>query len=152
MITIYESANPDRFTSQHFVHFPMGDNKAVLILTGIALIQIEATNAADWYRDTLELHLLYPPSLRQVDSDGRERGLRPEHWSVFISPTAFAHDSNADQAGWAVDNFGMSEIWAFTERIPVQVGIAVRGAKAHLLRLAYNVTIYGQYEWVPPRA
>ncbi|MFD1940028.1 hypothetical protein ACFSKW_52085 [Nonomuraea mangrovi] len=74
---------------------------------------------------------------------GPGKRLRPVYWAPFVTLSSFANDNVASNAGWAVDEFGLSNANGPTTFVDVWANLAVRDADGWILRLAYTVHIVG---------
>jgi hypothetical protein len=131
-----------RFVFPHSVHVPVANNKHLVVLTGTAIIDFKGHTSDDWRRDRLVLNLKFPSILPQG------KAFKIEQWAPFVTINAIYNQDEADNAGWAVDCFGLhaptqKEDMKTTLAVAIWADIAVRDSDGYLFRVAYNLTLSG---------
>lgn len=137
-IAISQITESDRFVSQHWVRTHTADDKELITLTGIVLVDIKGTGQ-EWYRDELILTIRFPDLLPP------DKWILIEHWAPFITINAIYNRRHAVNAGWAVDEFwgpGRVEV-GNGGSITMHARIAVRDVDGWLFRVGYNLTLSG---------
>jgi hypothetical protein len=142
----------------------ISDQKWLLVLTGVGLVDLQGNNPNDWRRETLEI---YPTAVdvaleHAVNTYGIPRpvGLntRPainlEQWSPFAAISSnFVRGPSGVDAGFAVDVWRprpfLSTVSAENQPVHniftgIEVDIAVRNNRAVLHRVSYHITLLGK--------
>jgi len=127
-----------RFRSPHWVHTEASDDKHLVTLTGIVIIDFKGTGTG-WLRDKLDLALKFPPII-----PGGMR-FQVEHWAPFVTINAIANDQHAVNAGWAVDEFGGPGPVKILNAIGLWANLAVRDVDGYCYRLGYSLTVSGVF-------
>lgn len=158
-----ESANPDRFTSEHWLVAPMDNNpnpnqqKWLWTLSGIAIINLQGTTPASWTREhwNLVLDVTIDRAFGQAGRRAAQENyliFQPERWAPLVTPNAIYDAQQSVDAGFAVDDFALRLDPTFdvlsgqTYQMldGVQFSLAVRDSDAVLLRVGYTMNMYGR--------
>ena len=147
----------------------ISDQKWLLVLTGVGIIDLRGNNASDWRRETL---VIYPdmqaPLQYAVErySIPRPVGLNTrldldlEQWapfaaisSIFNKDSEIASETSRTDAGFAVDVWRPNPFFSTTDAggrpankvfTGIAVDIAVRNHRATLHRISYHITLLGR--------
>ena len=168
-------SNSDEFAGQNWLITPsalavneaqpssISDQKWLLVLTGVGLVDLQGNNVNDWRRESLSI---FPPSIDVALEHAvnryaipRPAGLstRPainlEQWSPFAAISSiFVEDTGSVDAGYAVDVWRpnlFSTVAAGGQSVSnifsgIDVDIAVRNNRAVLHRVSYHFTLLGK--------
>lgn len=133
-----------RFRSPHWVHTEVANNRHLVTLTGIVIIDFKGTGSA-WRRDRLNLGLRFPTSFFPAG-----KWFQIEHWAPFITINAIANHQHAVNAGWAVDQFGGPDVKKISNSVGIWADIAIRDVDGYLFRVGYTLTVSGRFTEPPP--
>lgn len=139
--------NGDRFESLHSVHTITKDDKHLITLTGIVRLDIQGVSTKKWREEEVSIQ----PKIVYIPKD---HALQIEHWAPFVTINAIYNKNQANEAGWAVNNFWihLPADHLITYRvafIDVRAKVLVRDSDGWLFRVAYQVTISGKLvDWV----
>ena len=109
--------------------------RLAIVLTGVVGISGAHADGQAWTRFRVNW-------TRGLPLDPGKR-LRPVYWAPFVTLSSFSNDNVVSNAGWAVDEFGMSNTSGPTTFAEIWANLAVRDADGWILRLAYTVHIMG---------
>ena len=137
-ITVSEFTHPDRFRSKHWLHTKTGDDKELVILSGIALLHWKGTGQ-NWERDTLQLNFSLPNIIPN------KKLLQIEHWTPLVTINAIYNKNHAVNAGWAVDEFWGTGSIKSSGSLSLWANIAIRDIDGYLYRVAYNLSFVGRF-------
>jgi hypothetical protein len=122
--------------SKHWVRSVTGDNHVAYLLTGVVLLTVQGKGSS-WFREKISFDVPIP-ELRASNA------LRLVHWAPFVPLNSIANDHTAENAGWAVDNFGLSNAGEDQRgSTSVFANLAVRDSDGFILRLGYVVNLLG---------
>ncbi|MEA3011838.1 MAG: hypothetical protein QOD42_383 [Sphingomonadales bacterium] len=145
------------------------EQKWLLVLSGVALVNFEGTLANDWNHETLDLGLasaLAPPLDHII---GAHRIARPSRQHVasfqveqaapFAGLSAIFGNGSPRQPGYAVDDWGVN-LFTGTEAgtnaslrglfAGLLVALAVRNRSAIIYRVSYTVSLLGRIRFAAP--
>lgn len=146
----YSQLNPEdegRFRSHHWVHTEVANNRHLVTITGVAVIDYKGISSDSWRRDRLFLTLRFPTGFLPPG-----KWLRIEHWAPFVTINAIYNKDQAVNAGWAVDEFGLSRPpeMKVSNAIGIWANLAVRDTDGYLYRVGYSLTVSGVAADPPP--
>ena len=147
------------------------DQKWLLVLSGIGIVDLKGISGAQWLRETVSIR----PDLVGPLQDTINRysiptppgslganywvGFRVEQWAPFAALSSMFNQNESVNSGFAVDawrpNPFMSGTDAFTnaplDRLfaGIQVDLAVRDSDAWIHRVSYNITLLGKIVFGP---
>jgi murein DD-endopeptidase MepM/ murein hydrolase activator NlpD len=146
------------------------DQKFLLVLSGIAVVDFQGESTADWRRATL---LIRPDVDAPMQHAITEYGiptppgtsgaqywtaLQVEHWAPFAAPSAMFNRGVSNNSGFAVDRWrpnpfesklGFANTMIGNLFSGVLVDVAVRDTDAVLHRVSYSVTLVGKIVFGP---
>jgi hypothetical protein len=135
------------------------EQKWVMFLSGVAIVDFRGTRTSDWDRETLKLKLDTRPAIESTGAQARpnrELGFQVEQWAPFATINSIVDKNQAINAGFAVDSFspiltseGVEEISQIFYGLDVQA--AIRDNDAILHRIGYQVTMLGRIVQFTPR-
>ena len=136
-----------RFKSSHWVHTEVANHRHLVTLTGITIIDYKGITGDSWRRDRLFLGLRFPTSFLPSG-----KWFKIEHWAPFVTINAIYNKDESRNAGWAVDEFGMSRPADMKVRnnIGIWAHLAVRDSDGYLFRVGYSLTVSGVIADPPP--
>jgi hypothetical protein len=141
----------------------IGHQKWLLVLSGVAIVNMKGSTATDWLRDTVHISpnmngpLNYAIDHFSIPRPGAEEygfGFQVEQWSPFATVSSIFDENQSVNAGFAVDKWGLApldtgfdlsdgtKIGNIFRGIMVDVG--VRDSDAWLYRVGYNITLLGR--------
>jgi hypothetical protein len=140
----------------------IGGQKWLLVLSGVAIVNMKGSTAADWLRDTVHISpnlngpLDYAIDHFSIPRPGAPEygfGFQVEQWSPFAAISSIFDENQSVNAGFAVDKWGLAPLGTrydlsdgkkigIFEGITVDVG--VRDSDAWLYRVGYNITLFGR--------
>lgn len=151
----------------------ISDQKWILVLSGVCILNLQGTNANDWTRETITIIPdYYSPSNLAISQysipvptiPGKNFlpafNLDANGWVPFAAVSS-TFDNGSTDVGFAVDvwrptPFQHTQNWATGEPVNVDnvfagidVDVAVRNNKATLYRVSYNFTLVGQLVFIP---
>ncbi len=142
----YMQADPSeewRFQSPHWVHSKAADNRHLVTLTGIVIIDLKGAGGS-WERGRLKLWLNFPDGF--IPSG---KYFRVENFAPFFTLNVIAN-SDGDNPGWAVDKFGGPGLVKIRDTVPIWADLAIRDTDATLVRVGYSLTVSGSITEPPP--
>jgi astacin len=139
MIKISQFIESSRFRSRHWVHTHADDNKELIRMTGIVIVDHKGFGS-NWRRNTLKLTLKFPS---HIIPNGKK--FRVEQWAPLTTINAIFNRHTAVNAGWAVDNFWGPGRVTIEDSFSIYTNIAVRDIDGWLYRIAYDVTLKGRF-------
>jgi hypothetical protein len=142
------------------------NQKWLLVLSGVAIVDLKGTSGAVWLRETVSIRPVLNSALnhainryaipRPPGTEGGNywTGFQVEQWAPFAALSSIFNQGHSINSGFAVDvwrpnPFGTG-IDAFTNAplnnlfVGIQVDVAVRDTDAWLYRLSYNITLLGK--------
>jgi hypothetical protein len=146
------------------------DQKFLLVLSGVAVVDFQGESTADWRRATL---LIRPDVDAPMQHAIAEYGiptppgtsgaqywtaLQVEDWAPFAAPSAMFNKGVSNNSGFAVDlwrpnpfesKLGFSNTMIGNLFSGVLVDVAVRDTDAVLHRVSYSVTLVGKIVFGP---
>jgi len=144
------------------------DQRFLLFLSGVAIVDEMGNSGAMWLRDTVSLRPALYDALNfavnrwniprpPTGSYGIE--FETEQWAPFVSLSSVFNAGESINSGFAVDSWGLNPFGSGTDAITgqpfnrlfagIQVNIAVRDTDAWIFRLGYNIALLGRIIYVP---
>jgi hypothetical protein len=140
---------------------PQSDQRWLLVLTGVHIIDLQGNNTVDWRRETIYLSPDVASPLQRAIAEydiavpaGFDPGFQLDQWAPFAAVSSvFAKEEGVVTAGFAVDNWQLSPFFSGpgTDGHPVdrifnglEVAVAVVNNEAWLYRVSYNITLLGR--------
>lgn len=142
------------------------DQRFMLVLSGVGLVDVKGATAADWRRETVALRPdLTGPLRHAVDRYSIPKppgalgsnywlGFQVEQWAPFATLSAVFNEGASVDSGFAVDVWRPNPFASGTDahtNMPltklfagIQADVAVRNAGAIIHRLGYNITLVGK--------
>lgn len=143
----------------------IGDQRLLLVLTGVLICDVRGNSGAQWLRETLEFipdmagplnwaisrwSLPRPP----VGAPNHYVGFALEEWAPFAAPSSMFNQNTAVNSGHAVDTWRPSPFASGTDARTnqpvsrvfngVRIDVAVRDTDAFLHRVSYHVSLLGR--------
>lgn len=137
-IKISQFVDPSRFRSRHWVHTHTADNKELIHMTGIVIIDHKGFGS-NWRRNTLQLTLKFPLRIP------RGKKFKVEQWAPFTTINAIYNKNTAVNAGWAVDDFWGPGPVTIEKSFDIYTNIAVSDIDGVIYRVAYDITLKGRF-------
>jgi hypothetical protein len=142
----------------------ISEQKWLLVLTGVCIINLQGASANDWRRENL---IIFPDmqgplqfavnkfSIPKPPNPNVFLALDLEEWAPFaaISSVLDKTTSSGVDAGFAVDAWRHAPFFSGTDAVGkpvakgfqgISVDVAVRNNKATLHRVSYNITLLGK--------
>ncbi len=146
----YSQLIPDQagyFKSHHWVRTEVANNRHLVTLTGIAVIDYKGRTRDAWRRDRLLLGLRFPTGFLPPG-----KWFKIEHWAPFVTINAIYNEDYSRNAGWAVDEFGLSRPreMKVSNHIGIWANLAVRDSDGVIFRVGYSLTVSGVAADPPP--
>lgn len=152
-----EEDNAWRFVEPHQLHVDLGDGRHLITLSGTVLLGkggvgpggYVGVSPDEWRRDRLQLTLDIPYG---ADLPWHEPGkwLLLYQFTPFVTINAIYNAGESNNAGWAVDQFGLFKIgnmgWHVKNRLGLWADLAVRDSDGTIYRVAYSLTALGRVE------
>ena len=152
-LSLSEYQNPPPFTSRHWMAYRLPDNRVLVDLTGVALLDLKG--GENWVRKTLRMRVdggKVQPLLRLSPArQGYHWEVRPFMWSTSAAPASIFNSNTAVNAGWAVNTCDTA--WDVGDRaqsgnllgsIDIYLGLAVRDTDGVLYRISYDFRAVGE--------
>jgi hypothetical protein len=142
------------------------DQKWLLVLSGVAIVDIKGISTANWLRETVAIRpdlsgpLHYainryaipkPPGFESLNYFSR---FQVEQWAPFAALSSIYNQGQSINSGFAVDVWRPNPFQTGTDAFSnaslnnlfsgIQVDVAVRDTDAWLYRLSYNVALLGK--------
>lgn len=138
--SMLRDSDRNHFKSVHHVHTRTGDGKELIVLTGITVIDFKGEGETSWRREILDLGI----DIRHILPAGKV--LRLDFWAPFVTINAIFNRGVSHYSGHAVDTFQIvNPREEQNGQITLRSNIAVRDTDAWLHRVAYNITLVGQF-------
>ena len=138
-VKISQVNDPSRFRSRHWVHTTTADNKEVVRMTGIILVDHKGFGGSSWRRNTLELTLKFPFNMLS------NKKFRVEQWMPLTTINAIYNKNKSINAGWAVDAYWGPGHVTIEDTFKIYTNVAVRDSDGWLYRIAYDITLKGRF-------
>ncbi|MCK6625802.1 MAG: hypothetical protein L6R45_11580 [Anaerolineae bacterium] len=149
-INSFSMENPNdrwRFVSPHHLQFRTPDNKEVIMLSGVVVVDFKGQSGESWRRESVFLEI----GLRDVRPP--DKLLRLYEWCVFVGPNAMYNANISNNSGYAVDAFSLVRsvngepqlIGDEISSVMIQADLAARDSDAFLFRVGYQVTLKGEF-------
>ena len=129
-------------TSQQLgVHLP--DELFMVQMTGVAKVDICGDASGSWSKDVVQLTLSYRDTLPE------DQGLSVQQWTHTVTPARWSNDNVAHNHGIGIRLWEHGSSGSAAERAlyasdwQVKATVSIRDSDAHLLGLAYSVTLIG---------
>jgi len=135
-----EFENPDNFKSKHWMHYRTGDDRELIALSGIAIVNFEGLSDETWLSDTLNLGVNIPSALIPADKQ-----FQVQTWTTFMTLNSIYDKDQSVNAGFAVDEFWGPGAITTKGYITLHAKLAVRDSDAILYRVGYEVTMVGNF-------
>ncbi len=144
------------------------DQKFLLVLSGVAMVNLEGRSTADWLRETLS----FLPDMAGPENSGplnwaigRYSIPKPvgqnysiafsvDEWSPFASLSSIFNQDQSINSGFAVDLWRPTPFSTGTDALSgqpiinvfngIDVDVAVRDSDAWIYRVGYNITLVGK--------
>ena len=157
----------------------INDQKWLLTLTGVAIVNLKPTSNADWLRETLQImpdtaaplrfainRYSIPVPTSSPYTDYGDLGVvypffQLDEWAPFASIGSIFDKNESVNAGFAVDRWAPSPFKTYTAPgLPnignvfqgIRVDVAVRDIDAILYRVNYHITLLGKIRFVQGHA
>ena len=139
-IYVVERTHPGSIVSKHWLRSPIGDNKELIILTGVIKLNMKGEGNA-WRQEIMLATIEYPHIL----PTGKR--LHLENWTVFVTLNAINNLGPAVNGGWAVDEFWLDSLDSYYYGpLTLAAKVAVSDIDGWLYRVGYQVTLKGPLE------
>jgi len=138
---------PDQFAVQNYLTQPLGGNKFLISLSGVALVDLTGQQGSGWHHDIADMRLSLTEALRATGRTPRQGfalAFALQQWTALVTPNAFTDLNQAVNFGVAVDAFQVD--WRRGEPhtdIRVTVDIAARDIDTFLHRIGYMLILIG---------
>lgn len=129
-----------RFVAPHWVHVPVANDRHLVTLTGIVIVDFAGQSTDAWRWERLNLNLRFPTAFFPAG-----KWFQIEHWAPFVTLNAIYDKKEAIDAGWTVDAFGSGPHIRIYDQIYLWADIGVRDTGAQLYRVGYTLTVSGVF-------
>ena len=140
--------NDNQFAVKNFLTLPLGGDRFLISLGGVALVNFTGQQGPDWRRDTAIMYLSVRDALNltgRTPSPGFELAFAPEQWTQLVTPNAFTDLNQAINFGVAVDDFQIDLQGGQPQTsVRVDVSIAARDIDTYLYRIGYMLLLIGR--------
>ena len=140
-------SRPDQFAVQNYLTQPLGGDKFLISLSGVAFVDLTGQQGPDWHRDIADMRLSLADALRitgRTPRQGYHLEFALQQWTSLVTPNAFTDLNQAVNFGVAVDAFQVD--WNQGRPQPsirVTVNIAARDIDTFLHRIGYMLLLIG---------
>lgn len=129
--------NRDRFESISYNRFDTSDNKKLLKITGVVLLDFSGNSTTSWLTKTVELDIKLPS---ETIRSGQRTILK--NWAPFVSLSSMLNRGDATNNGVSVDNFEIvNPIMEHFDYIRLRFNISARDTDALILRANFKITL-----------
>ena len=141
-ISQLDPTQADRFGSTHALHYPLGDGRHVVLLSGAGSVDLQSPgwvneNAAiGMLSDELNLDLALPAGLL---NDGQSFSI--DEAVPYLSINTISGFSNVS---WGVNSFGVAMEPAASKSVQLHAELTVSRSGEILKRVAYHLTLIGR--------
>jgi hypothetical protein len=142
--SMFAPADAARFKSSHWTFAKLPDDKYMITLTGVVIIDFKGTGGL-WLRDKASISIKLPSHLFPGG-----KWFQVQYWAPFVTLNAISNQNHAVNAGWAVDEFGGPGANKYYDGITIWANVAIRDVDGYLLRLGYSVNLVGEFTEPPP--
>jgi hypothetical protein len=143
------------------------DQRFLLILSGVAIVDVKGNSGATWLRETVSLRpplydaLNYAVNRWQIPTPSVSYGIEfeTEQWAPFVSLSSVYNQGESINSGFAVDAWRLNPFGSGNDAMTnqpfnrlfsgIQIDIAVRDTDAWIFRLGYNIALLGKIIYVP---
>lgn len=160
-VVLNPGQNPELFAGRHNMFVPIErvtqppnppttPYRGFVVLSGVAIINFKGNSVSQWRRERFQLWL--NDDLRAAIGKapwaappGTSWWFHVEQWAPFATVNARHNLQVANNDGSAADSFGLDA----ARGAVLNVDVAVRDTDAVILRLGYELNLYGRLEAVP---
>jgi Peptidase family M23 len=143
------------------------DQRFLLILSGVAVVDVKGNSGATWLHETVSLRPLLYDALNyavnrwQIPTPASSYGIEfeTEQWAPFVSLSSVYNQGESINSGFAVDAWRLNPFGSGNDAMTnqpfnrlfsgIQIDIAVRDTDAWIFRLGYNIALLGKIIYVP---
>jgi hypothetical protein len=147
------------------------DQKWLLVLSGVAIVDLKGISAAQWLRETVSIRpdlngpLQYAINRYSIPTPPGSiganywAGFQVEQWAPFAALSSIFNQNQSVNSGFAVDVWRPNPFGTGTDAFTsaplnnlfsgVQIDVAVRDSDAWLYRLSYIITLLGKIVFGP---
>jgi alpha-ketoglutarate-dependent taurine dioxygenase len=145
---ISQKQNPERFKSVHYLVMPSTGGQTYVGLTGVVLATLRGTSEEQWREETFRIFVNLDKATKDAGFPPTF-GFRARHWTAFATLSSIFNDEEANDAGWAVNEFRLEDPRTVRQAAHLIVDTAVRDTDGHIFRLGYNITMLGTFQQTP---
>ena len=147
------------------------DQTWLLVLTGVAIIDLKGVTASEWRRETVLLQpdltgpLQYAIDRYGIPTPPGDQGytytgeFQVEQWAPFAALSSMLNQHESINSGFAVDLWRPNPFATKTDALSgtprdrlftgIQVDVAVRDSDAWIHRISYHITLLGKIAFAP---
>jgi hypothetical protein len=137
----------NQFSVQNYLTQPLGGNKFLISLSGVAFVELTGQQGSGWRREVVEMYVSLIEALRvtgRAPRQGYHLAFALQQWTSLVTPNAFTDLNQAVDFGVAVDQFGVDwQQGAPRTSIHVTINIAARDIDTVLHRIGYMLILIG---------
>jgi hypothetical protein len=140
-ISQLDDTQQQRFSSQHGLHYPLADNRTMLVLSGIVTLDFQCPGWSNentvigWFEEPLSLEIALPAGfLKQGQSFVIEQAV------PFLGLNAMDGTTNV---GWGVKSLALASGQTLQASVQLQADLAVSRSGEVLRQLGYHLSLLG---------
>ncbi|MGX9726200.1 MAG: hypothetical protein ACTFAK_02420 [Candidatus Electronema sp. VV] len=138
-IYISQFSNPEMFVNPEVIHTKSGDQRDIIVLSGIVHLNLKGNSTENWLRDRFSLAI----DIRSVLPENI--GFRIEQQTSIVTVNSIFNAGHSVNAGYAVDSCGVDRTGRFNHLVSIQGAVAIRDVDAFLYRIGYYSTLLGTF-------
>ena len=138
-IYISQFSNPEMFVNPEVIHTKSGDQRDIIVLSGIVHLDLKGNSTKNWLRDRFSLAI----DIRSVLPENI--GFRIEQQTSIVTVNSIFNAGHSVNAGYAVDSCGVDRTGQFNHFVSIQGAVAIRDVDAFLYRIGYYSTLLGTF-------
>jgi hypothetical protein len=145
----------NQFAVENYLTQPLGGNKFLISLSGVAFVDLTGQQGSGWHRDVGDMYVSLANALRvtgRTPRQGYHFEFALQQWTSLVTLNAFTDLNQAVDFGVAVDAFQVDwQQGAPRTAIHVTVNIAARDIDTFLHRIGYMLILIGDVVEVADR-
>lgn len=139
-MSIYNQINnPGMFVNPEVIHTKSGDQKDIIVLSGIVNLNLQGNSAEKWLRGgfglVIDIRSMLPEKI----------GFKIEQQTSLVTVNSIFNAGHSVNAGYAVDSCGVKRTGRFDLYVIIEGTDAIRDVDAFLYRIGYYSTVLGTF-------
>lgn len=147
------SYGPKFLRTYNWLHVPAANGRHLVTVAGVFDIDYKGSSSAKWRKSVIDLVIPFPAHILPTNNAFFVECVAP-----LVTINSIYNVDRADNAGWAVDRFGLRlpQDRTIEQDFTVWAEVGVRDSDGYLYRVGFSVTLSGWFtekpqppEWWP---